>query len=101
MQIVLLEPFFCGSHQQWAEGLQQNSRHEFLLLFLKGRHWKWPRHGGAVILARKFLVSRFEPDLILATDMLDLTTFLALTRKKTQNLDVLSLPDLEHLGTVR
>jgi len=38
-------------------------------------------HGGAITLAHNFLTSGFEPDLILATDMLDLTTFNALTQK--------------------
>ena len=40
-------------------------------------------HGGAVTLARKFLETGLHPDLILTTDMLDLTTFLALTRRHT------------------
>lgn len=40
-------------------------------------------HGGSVTLARVYM-EQFEPvDLIIATDMLDLTTFLALTRAKT------------------
>jgi len=43
-------------------------------------------HGGAVSLARKFLASDFEPELLLTTDMLDLTTFLALTRAKTAHI---------------
>lgn len=43
-------------------------------------------HGGAVSLAKKFNALESKPDLILATDMLDLTTFLALTRK--QSLDI-------------
>jgi glycosyltransferase involved in cell wall biosynthesis len=45
-------------------------------------------HGGAVTLARKFLASAAEPDLLVTTDMLDLTTFLALTRHKTAHLPV-------------
>lgn len=42
-------------------------------------------HGGAVTLARQWLdkTSVSIPDLILATDLLDLTIFLALTRRKT------------------
>lgn len=39
--------------------------------------------GGAVTLARMFMERELSPDLILATDMLDLTTFLALTRSRT------------------
>lgn len=40
-------------------------------------------HGGAITLARRFLESNVDPDVIVATDMLDLTTFLALTRERT------------------
>jgi glycosyltransferase involved in cell wall biosynthesis len=36
-----------------------------------------------VTLARRFLEEGHAPDVILATDMLDMTTFLALTRKRT------------------
>lgn len=40
-------------------------------------------HGGAVTLARRYLKAALAADLLLATDMLDLTTFLALTRPHT------------------
>jgi len=45
-------------------------------------------HGGAVTLARKFSALDFKPDLILATDMLDLSTFLSLSRRKTAHIPV-------------
>lgn len=83
MKILLLEPFYSGSHQQWAEGYAAHSKHEIKILSLPGRHWKWRMYGGAVSLAEQFLASDFQPDLLLATDMLDLTTFLALTRQQT------------------
>jgi len=80
MKILVLEPFFSGSHQKWAEGYRQHSRHDVTILSLKGRHWKWRMYGGAVSLARQYEVLKLEPDLILATDMLGLATFLGLTR---------------------
>ncbi len=83
MKILLLEPFFTGSHQQWADGFQRHSRHDVEILSLKGRHWKWRMYGGAVALAEQFNELPYRPDLILVTDMLDLTTFLALTRNKS------------------
>ena len=43
-------------------------------------------HGGAVTLARQFLTTQSKPDLLLATDMLDLSTFLALTRQVTSGI---------------
>lgn len=86
MKISLVEPFFSSSHQWWAEGLQRHSQHEIKILSLPGRHWKWRMHGGAVALASQFNQLKERPDLILATDMLDLTTFLALTKQKSNDI---------------
>ncbi|MDT8443238.1 MAG: DUF3524 domain-containing protein [Desulfuromonadales bacterium] len=86
MKICLLEPFHTGSHAAWAEEYARYSRHDVTLLTLSGRHWKWRMHGGAVTLARQFIESGCQPDLLLASDMLDLTTFLALTRAKSSGL---------------
>ena len=83
MKILLIEPYFEGSHQAWAEGYRRHSKHEVKILSLPGRHWKWRMYGGAVSLAKDFLAMDFVPDLFLATDMLDLTTFLALSRSKS------------------
>ncbi len=83
MKIALIEPFFGGSHRQWVEGLVKYSRHEIVLFTLPDRHWKWRMHGGAVTLAGRFIESSLQPDLILASDMLDLGLFLALTREKS------------------
>ncbi len=83
MKICLLEPYYTGSHQNWADGYAAHSRHPVQLLTLPGRFWKWRMHGGAVSLARQFMAQPGTPDLLLATDMLDLTTFLALTRRRT------------------
>lgn len=86
MQIALISPYHGGSHQAWAEGYHQHSRYALDLLTLPARFWKWRMHGGAVTLSRRFIEAGMRPDLLLATDMLDLTTFLALTRKFTGNI---------------
>jgi len=86
MKILLLEPYFTGSHATWAEGYRQHSRHRVEILSMSGHYWKWRMHGGAITLARKFLAGNYQPDLLLATDMLDLTTFLSLTRQRTGGL---------------
>jgi glycosyltransferase involved in cell wall biosynthesis len=85
MQVTLISPYHGGSHQAWAEGFQQHSQHDVQLLTLPARFWKWRMHGAAVTLARHFDQSDSHPDLLLATDMLDLRTFLALTRRRTAN----------------
>lgn len=92
MRIALLEPYFTGSHQTWAEGYTHHSTHEVRLLTLPGYFWKWRMHGGAVTLAgtyRAMLRDGFTPDVILASDMLDITTFLALTRDITSQTPVI------------
>lgn len=83
MRVLLISPYHGGSHQAWAEGYQRYSQHEVRLLTLPARFWKWRMHGGAVTLAQQFLADSWQPDLLLATDMLDLTTFLALTRQRS------------------
>ncbi len=88
MRILLVEPYFTGSHALWATGYTQHSQHHIDILSLPGRFWKWRMHGGAVTLAREFLASDLTPDLILATDMLDLTTFLALARKRISGIPI-------------
>lgn len=86
LNILIVEPYFTGSHAVWANGYQKFSRHNVDILSLKGQYWKWRMHGGAVTLARKFMEMDYKPDVIFATDMLDLTTFLSLTRSKTAHI---------------
>jgi glycosyltransferase involved in cell wall biosynthesis len=83
VNLLIIEPFFVGSHALWADGYAAHSRHDIQILKLSGNHWKWRMHGGAVTLSRRFLDGPTDPDLIIATDMLDLTTFLSITRRRT------------------
>ncbi|TXB59433.1 DUF3524 domain-containing protein [Phaeodactylibacter luteus] len=76
MKIFVFEPFFSGSHAQWAKGLQAHSRHDVRLFTLPGRHWKWRMFGAAPELARQLRATGEQPDLVLASDMLDLAGFL-------------------------
>ena len=86
MNILLIEPYFAGSHKQWAIGFAKHSRHDIRLLTMKGQFWKWRMHGGAITMAREFNNLSWKSDLILATDMLDLSTFLALTKSKSHGI---------------
>jgi len=83
MKILIVEPYYTGSHAAWAEGYRDHSRHPVEILKLAGANWKWRMHGGAVTLARRFEETALSPDVVLATDMLDVTTFQSLTRRRT------------------
>ncbi len=80
MRILLLAPYCGGSHRAWAEGYVAHSRHEVTLVALAARFWKWRMQGGAVTLAERARALDQRPDLILASDMVNLPVFLALTR---------------------
>ena len=80
-RVLLVEPYDTGSHAAWLRGLRDHSRHDVRLLSLPGRFWKWRMHGGALTLARRLREQgREAPDVVLASDMLDLAAFLSLAR---------------------
>lgn len=81
--VLLIEPYYTGSHKAWADGLISASNLNISLFALPGQFWKWRMQGGAVTLARLFEEGAYQPDLIVATDMMDLSIFRALTRAKT------------------
>ena len=83
MKILIIEPYYTGSHKQWADGLIEYSDHNIDILTLPGNFWKWRMHGAAITLADQFNASNKMYDLILVSDMLDLTIFQSLTRKRT------------------
>lgn len=83
-QVLLVEPFFGGSHAAWAEGWQATSAHDIHLLTHEASAWRWRMRGAAVTLARRteaWVERHGLPDLVVATDMLDLAAYLGLTRR--------------------
>lgn len=90
MNILLLVPFFTGSHARWAKEYAQYSQHKVHILSMTGHHWKWRMHMGAVILAKQVLAYKGAIDLILTTDMLDVATFAGLIRPKLPNVPIVT-----------
>lgn len=88
MNILLIEPYDTGSHARWMRGYQSHSQHTVEILSLDGQFWQWRMLGGAVTLAEQFLQRRDLPDLIIASDMLAMTTFLGLTRPATAHIPI-------------
>ena len=88
MQIALIESFYTGSHQRWADELQQFSSYEIDIFHLKGSYWKWRMHGGAITLANQLLRAGKKYDLILVTDMIDLALFKSLISEKYNNIPI-------------
>nr|WP_020588008.1 DUF3524 domain-containing protein [Desulfobacter curvatus] len=77
MKILFLEPFYGGSHKAVADGFAGCSGHQVDILSLAPRFWKWRMRGSALAFVRQ--VENFNDyDLVLATDMVDVTDFKAL-----------------------
>lgn len=85
-RVLLVEPFYSGSHKSWADQLIQRSSHDITLLTLPGKFWKWRMHGAAITLA-----GRIEGvfDMILVTDMIDLGLFKSLLPTNYKDLPIL------------
>ncbi len=85
LAIWLLTPYNTGSHRAWAEGFAAHSRHSVRILSMQGYFWKWRMQGAALELAeqaRALLAEGERPDLLLATSMVNLPSFFALTRRE-------------------
>ncbi len=48
LRFLFLEPFFGGSHGDFAQGLTQHSRHDIELVTMPDRFWKWRMRGAAL-----------------------------------------------------
>jgi len=80
MRVLGLNPYAGGSHRAFMEGWRRHSRHDFSILELPGRHWKWRMRHGAWTLAHqaRTLAEGERPfAAVVATDMLDLPAWRA------------------------
>jgi glycosyltransferase involved in cell wall biosynthesis len=53
MKFLFLEPFYGGSHRDFADGLVAHSRHDIDLVTLPDRFWKWRMRGAAIYWSRR------------------------------------------------
>ena len=86
---LFVESFYGGSHRAFADGLVAHGGHALELLTLPGRAWRRRMRLGAQVLAERAKLLPEAFDFLLVTDMLDLPTFLALTRPRFAETPVL------------
>ena len=77
MKILFLEPFFGGSHKDFALGFAAHSSHDVDLITLPDCFWKWRMQGASLYFINQ-IKNMAEYDLIFTTDMMNLTDFMAL-----------------------
>ncbi len=80
MRFLFLEPFYGGSHRDFAKGLLAHSRHEIQLETLPARFWKWRMRGAALYFVQT--MGDLAPfDGIITTGLMSLADFTALCGK--------------------
>jgi glycosyltransferase involved in cell wall biosynthesis len=83
-RVVLVEPYYGGSHRAWADGLIRHSRHEIHLVAHDAAYWRWRLRGSALTLAEQVLAVVQEhgpPDVLLVSDMVHLPALLGFLRR--------------------
>lgn len=78
--LLLVEPYFGGSHRAWVEGLVRHLDRPVETVTLPARWWKWRMRGAAVTLAERCRQLSRPPAAVLVSDMIDLPAFLAFAR---------------------
>ena len=81
MKILLVEPYYGGSHRAWADGYVARSAFDVTLLTHEARFWKWRMHGGHLTLAADAAAALDEsPDVVLASSMMSVGGFIGAAR---------------------
>jgi len=79
LKFLFLEPFFGGSHKDFAQGLVSHSRHKIDLVTLPARFWKWRMRGAALYFVKK-IPSLKDYHGLITTDLMSLSDLTSLWR---------------------
>lgn len=77
MNFLFLEPFYGGSHREFADGLRAHSRHTIDLVTLPARFWKWRMRGAALYFIKQIHALE-NYDGLIATGLMSLSDLKAL-----------------------
>ena len=73
--MLAVEPWWGGSHERFLAGWVRHSGHDVEVLGLSGRQWRWRMRDGARQLALRAAERPRVPDVLLASDYLDVPGF--------------------------
>jgi len=80
VKILVLEPYYGGSHRTFLDGMQAHLPYDFFLLTLPARHWKWRMRLAAPYFADRIraLPEDIEFDAIFCSSFVDVATLRSL-----------------------
>lgn len=82
MRILVIEPYYKGSHKAFLDGLVSYTGHEIQTVTISDRSAKWRMHGDSVRLAEQVMRMDHSFDLLLVSSMVNLPAFVALTNPR-------------------
>ena len=83
MRVLSLQPWYGGSHRQFADGWSSRSEHQWTTLGLPDRNWKWRMRHAAIEFARQIeqrSANGESWDVVFCTDMLNAAELRSLAR---------------------
>ncbi|MEM7095710.1 MAG: DUF3524 domain-containing protein [Actinomycetota bacterium] len=83
-RVLVLEPWYGGSHRAWVDGWAAHSRHELHVLSLPAQFWRWRLRGGAASLAeatQEWVADHGRPDGVVISGLIDASSYLGLARR--------------------
>ncbi|UCG32072.1 MAG: DUF3524 domain-containing protein [Phycisphaerales bacterium] len=88
LRILAIEPYYGGSHQAFLDGWKRASGHEFRVLTMPARKWKWRMRGAAMWCAERLAEAEFggDFDLIFTSDMMPVADLRALLPVRLRHL---------------
>jgi glycosyltransferase involved in cell wall biosynthesis len=89
-RILVLEPYYGGSHKRFVDTLVRATDHEMTLWTMPARKWKWRIRGAAIWFARMLKSEEQAFDVILANDMLSVADLRALAPRHHRDTHVLT-----------
>jgi glycosyltransferase involved in cell wall biosynthesis len=78
LSVLLLEPYFGGSHRSFLRGLMEKTPFEFTLMDMPARKWKWRMRLAAPILADEMTKDGRHYDRVLCSTFVDVAALRAL-----------------------
>lgn len=88
MRILVLEPYFGGSHRRFLEDLQKILPYSFHFLTLPARKWKWRMRLAAPWYAEKLATLPSDFDVILCSTFVDVATLRGMTPEWVRSIPV-------------
>jgi len=83
-RVVLVEPYYGGSHRAWVDAWVRHTRHEITLVTHPDAFWRWRMRGGAVTLAAAFddvVAAQGRPDAVVVSGLVDVAAFAGHARR--------------------